>query len=291
MLNFKKMHGLGNDFVIIDGRDNGLLEKLPQAGKPATADRADFVRFVCDRNRGVGCDQLIIMERSQNWAEMNFMRIYNPDGSEAGACGNATRCVADLLMNEDDVDNIIIETISGSLNCFREAGGLIRVEMGVPKMVWQDIPLSKKCDTLSLPLDGNPVAVNMGNPHCVFLLAPAPNETGAQDILPDEFVEQIGRMVEIDPLFPQRTNVEFVQILSPTHLRMRVWERGAGITQACGSGACAVAVAAIKRGVSERKVTVTLDGGDLTISWPSDDAPVSMTGPVAYVFDGVLDLP
>ncbi len=268
MLNFKKMHGLGNDFVILDGRENGLALTLEQR------------RFIADRQRGVGCDQLIILERSENWSETNFMRIYNPDGSEAEACGNATRCVADLLMREDNVNSMVIETVAGNLNCWQEDEGLVRVDMGVPKLEWRDIPLSKEADTLNLPLEGDPVAVNIGNPHCVFFV---------DEISSDKSVEVQGRRFELDPLFLNKTNVEFVQIVTPNHVRMRVWERAAGITQACGSGACAVAVAAIRRGLTERKMTVTLDGGDLTIDWPSDDAPVHMTGPVTYVFDGVIE--
>ncbi len=281
MLNFKKMHGLGNDFVILDGRENGLSLSLEQR------------RFISDRKRGVGCDQLIVIERSQNFSETNFMRIYNPDGSEAEACGNATRCVADLLMREDNIDNIVIETVVGNLNCWREAEKRIRVEMGIPSLKWRDIPLSKEVDTLSLPLEEEPVAVSIGNPHCVFFIefkdaSGAQARYGGLDDWPDEEVEKQGKRFETDPLFPNKTNVEFVQVIAPDHVRMRVWERAAGITQACGSGACAVAVAAIKRGLTERKMTVSLDGGDLMIDWPSDDAPVYMTGPVTYVFDGVL---
>ncbi|HPF79256.1 MAG TPA: diaminopimelate epimerase [Alphaproteobacteria bacterium] len=267
-INFKKMHGLGNDFVIIDGRENGLKLSAEQR------------RLIADRQRGVGCDQLIVIERSKNWQEMNFMRIYNPDGSEAEACGNATRCVAHLLMREDQVDNIILETVAGSLNCWREGEQLVRVEMGKPQLDWKKIPLSKQCDTLHLPLEGDPVGVSMGNPHCVFFV----------DKLGDIFLERVGKRFETDPLFPNKTNVEFAEVLAPDHIRMRVWERAAGITQACGSGACATAVAAIRRGLTDRKVTVTLDGGDLIIHWPSDDAPVSMTGPVTYVFDGVAQI-
>ncbi len=260
------MHGLGNDFVILDGRENGLNLSLEQR------------QLIADRKRGIGCDQLIVIERSKNWSETNFMRIYNPDGSEAEACGNATRCVADLLMTEDGVNNIVIETVVGGLNCWKEGEGLVRVEMGEPKLNWQDIPLSKECDTLNLPLNGDPVGVSMGNPHCVFFV----------DSFEGISVEQQGKKFEIDPLFPNKTNVEFVEVLAHGHVRMRVWERSAGITQACGSGACAVVVAAIRRGLTDRKVIVTLDGGDLIINWPSDDAPVSMTGPVTYVFDGTF---
>lgn len=270
MLNFKKMHGLGNDFVILDGRENGLNLSLEQR------------QLLSDRKRGVGCDQLIIIERSKNWTEMNLMRIYNPDGSEAEACGNATRCVADLLMREDNVDHIVLETVAGSLNCWKE-GDLVRVEMVKPKLDWKGIPLSQECDTLHLPLKSDvvsdPVGVSIGNPHCVFFV---------KNLADIDIAEQ-GKIFETDPLFPKKMNVEFVEILAPDHVRMRVWERAAGITQACGSGACAVAVAAIRRGLTERKVTVSLDGGDLIINWPSDDAPVSMTGPVTYVFDGTFE--
>lgn len=270
MMKFKKMHGLGNDFVIVDCRENGVKLTKEQS------------TLISNRKHGVGCDQLILLERSKSWAEMTFMRILNPDGSEAEACGNATRCVADVLMNEDSVDNIVIETLNGSLNCWKE-GEQVRVEMGKPKMDWQKIPLSHETDTLNLPFKGSPVAVNMGNPHCVFFVNEIDKEWN------DAKVEEWGREFEINPLFPQKTNVEFVQVIDKSTLRMRVWERGAGITQACGSGACAVAVAAIKRGLSNRKVTVKLDGGDLIIDWPNDDAQVSMTGPVTYVFDGTLE--
>lgn len=269
IISFKKMHGLGNDFVIIDGRDNGLNLSLEQR------------QHISNRKWGVGCDQLIILERSKSWAEMNFMRIYNPDGSEAEACGNATRCVSHLLMREDQVDNIVIETVAGSLNCWREGEQLVRVEMGKPRLSWNEIPLLKDCDTLHLPLEGDPVAVNMGNPHCVFFISKEIN---------DAELTKLGSRFETDPLFPNKTNVEFVQVLSPSHVRMRVWERGVGITEACGSGACAVAVAAIRRGLTDRKMTVSLDGGDLVINWPSDDAPVHMTGPVTYVFDGEMQI-
>lgn len=278
-INFKKMHGLGNDFVIIDGRENGLTLTPEQ------------VRTISDRKRGVGCDLLVLMKYSKSWQETTFCHLINADGSEIEACGNAARCVAHLLMREDQTDNVIIETLNGSLNCWREDAELVRVEMGKPQLQWNEIPLSKECDTLYLgglrPVDGlrpleknnAPVAVGIGNPHCIFFV----KDVAGVD------VAKIGAHFEVDPLFPNKTNVEFAEVLAPDHVRMRVWERGVGITQACGSGACAVAIAAIRRGLCERKVTVTLDGGDLIINWPSDDAPVHMTGPVAYVFDGVLN--
>ncbi len=276
MLHFRKMHGLGNDFVILDARMTNI--ELSD----------EEIQYICDRKRGIGCDQLIILEISEGFQETLFMRIFNTDGSEARACGNATRCVADILMNEEDMNSCVIETVAGMLNCRRSEDGLITVQMGVPKRDWKEIPLSKKVDTDHLPLMSesvsDPIAVNIGNPHCVFFVDNIADNWG------DKAVEEQGKLFELDPLFPDRTNVEFVEILAPDHVRMRVWERGAGITDACGSGACAVAVAAITRGLTERKMTVTLDGGDLVLEWVSDDAQISMTGPVSYVFEGQLNL-
>lgn len=275
-VHFKKMHGLGNDFVIIDCRDNGLQIS------------PDQMRFLGDRKRGIGCDQFGLLKRSTTWQETTFMEIYNNTGEQVEACGNMTRCVADILMTEDDTDNVIIETVYGSLNCWREENGLIRVEMGKAQLNWRDIPLSQECDTLALPIEleglGQPTAVNVGNPHCVFFV------DNGLDKWEDNHVEKLGSQIETHPLFPNKTNVEFVEVLSPTHIRMRVWERGCGITEACGSGACAVAVAAIRRGLTEHTVTVTLDGGDLMINWPSEDAPISMTGSATHVFDGQIEL-
>ena len=270
-INFKKMHGLGNDFVIFDGRES-RLELTP-----------DQIRYISDRKRGVGCDLIALMKYSKNQQGTTFIHLYNSDGSEIEACGNVTRCVADVLMTEGGTDSTVIETLNGALNCWKVDEGLIKVAMGVPKLAWQKIPLSKKCDTLHLPLEGDPVAVNIGNPHCVFFV----DDMEQWD---DERLEREGNQFVEDPLFPRQTNVEVVEVLSRTHLRMRVRERGCGITEACGSAACGVAVAAIRRGLTERKMTITLDGGDLILEWSSDDASVHMTGPVAYVFDGELNL-
>lgn len=264
-INFIKMHGLGNDFVIVDARDQRIdLSK-------------EKLRQVSDRNRGVGCDQFIVIEPSAQATA--FMRIYNPDGSEAGACGNATRCVADILMREGDAGECALETVSGILECFRQ-GDLVRVNMGAPRLSWNQIPVKEQCDTLHLPLEGDPVGVSMGNPHCVFFCANAELEP----------VDKLGSKIERDAFFPDRANVEFVSVLAPDMLRMRVWERGAGITQACGSGACAAGVAAIRRGLTGPKVLVRLDGGDLTIEWGGEGQPVFMTGPVAYVFEGTISI-
>jgi len=283
MLNFKKMHGLGNDFVILDGRENGLTLTPEQ------------VRIISDRKRGIGCDLVVLIKHSKNFQEIPFLHLINSDGSEIEACGNATRCVADVMMREEQMDHIVLETLNGSLNCWREGEDLVRVEMGTPKLGWRDIPLSEECDTNKLPFEDDAAAVNIGNPHCVFFVDTKDASVGQARPGPindwsDEEITKVGKVFEKHPLFPNRTNVEFIEILSRDHIRMRIWERGCGITEACGSGACAVAVAAIRRGLTERKVTVMLDGGDLIINWPSDEAQVSMTGPVAYVFEGETSL-
>ncbi len=269
-MKFLKMHGLGNDFVIIDGRSESELLLMP-----------GLIRSVCDRRLGVGCDQLIVMEAAVPKDADVFMRIYNPDGSESGACGNATRCVADIVMQESGTHECTVETRAGLLACWHAGEGLVRVDMGPPRLLWNEIPLARECDTLSLPLDGEPVTVSMGNPHCVFFLD--------QDV--ESFsVSEIGARIENDPLFPQRTNVEFCNVLDRNTIRMRVWERGAGETQACGSGACAALVAAVRRGLSDRKATIRLNGGDLEIEWKEETGHVLMSGPVSYVFNGDLIL-
>lgn len=262
-LEFRKMHGLGNDFVIIDQR-NVQNSISPQ-----------MIKDVADRRYGIGCDQVIVLGPSQK-ADV-FMRIYNPDGTEAGACGNGTRCVAAFL----DQPESIIETISGLLSCRLEGEGMVEVDMGPPRLEWAEIPLSEARDTLHLGIgDGDslsdPVAVNMGNPHCVFFV----------DDLSKISLESIGPAVERNSLFPERTNVEFAQILSPDKIRMRVWERGAGVTLACGSGACATMVAAIRRGLTGRHAEIILDGGSLFLEWRESDGHVMMTGPVKDVFLG-----
>ncbi len=268
-LPFTKMHGLGNDFVVIDARS-----------RPVVLDD-DQRRRIADRRRGIGCDQLIVLERSTR-ADV-FMRIYNPDGSEAGACGNATRCVAGRLMAERGVERIVVETISGLLETNAADRGDIAVDMGAARLDWRDIPVAQECDTLHLPLAlgslSDPVGVNVGNPHAVFFVP----DVSAIDL------EQVGPELEHAPLFPQRANIEFVQLLAPNLLRMRVWERGAGITQACGSGACATLVAAARRGITGRKADVVLDGGTLTIEW-LEDSHVRMTGGWTTSFQGEIDI-
>jgi diaminopimelate epimerase len=261
-LAFLKMHGLGNDFVVIDSR-----------GREAVMTPA-LAKALGDRNRGVGFDQLAEIRDAQSADfELDF---WNSDGSRAGACGNATRCVADLVMRQTGADGINLVTSRGGLSALRRSDGLVSVNMGQPQLEWRDIPVAHAVDPLHLPLPGDPVGLGMGNPHCVFFV----DDAEAVDL------PALGSRFEHDPLFPQRTNVEFVSVIGPDHLRMRVWERGAGITLACGSGACAVAVAAHLRGLTGRRVMLDVDGGRLEIEWRDDG--VWMTGPTAHVFDGWL---
>jgi len=261
-LAFMKMHGAGNDFVVIDSRGRGAVVT------PALA------RALGDRNRGVGFDQLAEIRDAED-ADFT-LDFWNSDGSRAGACGNATRCVSDYMMGQLGRDAVSLVTLRGHLSARRLADGRVSVNMGQPQRGWADVPLARAVDTDHLPLPGDPVAVGMGNPHCVFFV---PDATAVD-------LATVGPALEHDPLFPQRTNVEFASLTGENRLRMRVWERGSGITLACGSGACATAVAAATRGLTGRQVTLDLDGGVLEIDWRADG--VWMAGPVARVFDGVL---
>jgi len=260
-LPFRKMHGAGNDFVIIDARTGA---------DPITPALA---RALGDRNRGVGFDQLAVMHPAAD-ADIT-LDFWNSDGSRAGACGNATRCVAHLLMAETGRSEALIRTRRGLLRAQR-VGGAIWVNMGAPELDWRAVPLSAEMETLQLDLPGAPTAVGMGNPHCVHFVADAE----AVDLATK------GATIEHHPLFPERTNVEFASPLGTDRLRLRVWERGAGITLACGSGACAAAVAAYRRGLSGRRVELVMDGGTLIADWRDDG--VWLTGPVAHVFEAVL---
>ncbi len=263
-LPFRKMHGLGNDFVVIDARVRGDMMT------PALA------RAIGDRHMGVGFDQLaVILPGSDADAELVF---WNADGSTAGACGNATRCVASLLMAETGADQITLRTERGLLPAARASGGRVRVDMGSPSLKWADIPLAQPCDTANLPLTGTPAACSMGNPHCTFFVDDAMNAP----------LTTRGPEIENDALFPERTNVQFVEVTSRTTARVRVWERGVGVTLASGSSSCAVLVSAVRRGLMDRRATLTLDGGDIEIEWP-EGGGVLMTGPVATVFEGVFD--
>jgi len=267
---FLKMHGCGNDFVVFDERSH------PLGLTPARA------AAIADRRTGVGCDQFIVIEPAAPGADA-FMRIRNPDGTEAGACGNATRCVASLLFAETGTTHQIIRTIAGDLAADALADGLVQVDMGPAHLDWHSIPLAAAMDTLHLPLSEGPVsdpaACSMGNPHATFFVS---------DIaaLP---IETLGPTLEHAAIFPERANIGFAQILAPDRIRLRVWEREAGLTRACGSGACATLVNAARRGLTARHATLVLDGGELLIEWRAD-GHVLMTGPVATAYQGTLDL-
>jgi diaminopimelate epimerase len=262
------MHGLGNDFVVIDAR------RRPVVLTDAAA------RAVADRHTGVGCDQLIVVEPADG-ADA-FMRILNADGGEVGACGNAARCVASLLLGETGRPSIVIDTAGGRLVAERAAAGKFSVDMGRPRLEWNEIPLARAMDTLHVELAlgplRDPVAVSMGNPHAVFFVEDAV-------AIP---IETLGPQLEHNALFPERANIGVAQVQGRDRLRLRVWERGAGLTRACGTGACAAAVAAHRRGLTGRRVAVAVDGGTLDIEWRPDDH-VMMTGPVATSFTGEID--
>ena len=261
-LRFMKMHGLGNDFVVMDAR------------KREVTVTADLARALADRHRGVGFDQLAVI---QNDHEADLaLTFYNADGSLSATCGNATRCIAAYEMAAQGLHQIRLRTERGILIAQDRGNGLTAVNMGAPLLEWQDIPLATAMDTLHLPLDGDPVATGMGNPHCSFFV----DDAEAVDLAAR------GPEVEHHPLFPARTNVQFASLIGPDHLRMRVWERGTGITLASGSSSCAVAVAAARRGLTGRAVKLTLDGGDIWIEWREDG--VWMTGPTAHVFTAEL---
>ena len=268
---FTKMHGCGNDFVVLDARVDDL------AITPARA------AFVADRHRGIGCDQVIVLEPPRAHGVDVFMRIRNPDGSEAGACGNATRCVVDLLARESGRRVFTVQTIAGLLPARVLDDERVEVDMGAARLGWQDVPLAVEMDTLRLDLATNgvsaPAAVSMGNPHATFFV----------DDLEMIDIEAIGPLLEHAPIFPERANIGFVQILAHDRFRLRVWERSAGLTLACGSGACAAMVNAVRRGHTGRRAHVIVDGGALDMAW-REDGHVLMTGPTAIAFTGSIAL-
>lgn len=270
-LAFRKMHGLGNDFVVFDARTKPLELSQPQLAR------------VADRHFGIGCDQVVILLPPPEGADV-AVRFFNADGSSAEACGNATRCVARLLFQETGKDAVVIRSPVGELHARAAADGLISVDMGPPRLDWQDIPLAREMDTLHLdfalgPLS-DPVAVSMGNPHVVFFV----EDADAIDLA------SLGPQIEHAPLFPARVNVQVVQVLPDGALKHRIWERGAGATHASGSSACAVIVAAARRGlISGRSALLHQPGGTLRMTWRERDGHVEMTGPAAEVFTGHLD--
>jgi diaminopimelate epimerase len=267
---FIKMHGLGNDFVVLDARAHPIALDDGRA------------RAIADRHTGVGCDQLLVMEPAKHTGADVFMRIRNADGDEVEACGNGTRCIAAALMRETGKPRVVIETVAGLLSASEAGASRVTVDMGPARLSWREIPLARECDTLHVPVTmgsvADPVATNMGNPHATFFVPDAE----AVD------VAALGRPLEHHTMFPERANIGFASLAGKDRLRFRVWERGVGITIACGTGACAAAVAAARRGLTGRQVTVTADGGPLEIEWRAD-GHVLMTGPAAVSFTGVLD--
>ncbi|HKQ45173.1 MAG TPA: diaminopimelate epimerase [Rhizomicrobium sp.] len=272
MTAFVKMHGLGNDFVVFDARDSAIDL------------RSDRAKAVADRHFGIGCDTVVVIRPGGAQADAGI-HFFNADGSESESCFNATRCVARLLLDERGLARVKLSTKGGMLTCSDAGKGLVMLDMGPPKLDWQQIPLAREVDTVNFPLDVGganlPVsALSMGNPHCVLFVPDAEKAP----------VNQLGPKIETLPFFPNRTNVEFAQVLDQGRIRMRVWERGVGVTLACGTGACATAVAAIRRGLTGRKVEILLDGGSLAIEWRQEDDHVLMTGPTAMPFRGRVDL-
>ena len=272
MTRFLKMHGLGNDFVVFDARKQGF------------ALSSDTARAIADRRHGVGCDQVIVIERGRDGFDAT-MRSINADGGEVESCGNASRCVARLLMEELDRPQVKIDTQGGPLICRDAGGGNVTVDMGAPRFDWRQIPLAEDVDTTRfvLEVDGanhTVSAVSVGNPHCILFVEDAERAP----------VAELGPQLETHASFPQRTNVEFASIINAGTMRMRVWERGAGITNACGTGACAAVAAAHRLGLTGRNVEVRLDGGPLAIALREADGHILMTGPAVLAFKGELDL-
>jgi len=272
MTAFVKMHGLGNDFVVFDARDTAI--NLTPA----------LVKKIADRHFGVGCDTVVVIRPGGAEADASVL-FYNADGSEAESCFNATRCIARLLMDERGLARVRLSTKGGLLACSDAGRVSVTVDMGAPRLDWQQVPVAAQVDTLNFPLDVGgtslPASVlSMGNPHCVLFVPDAEKAP----------VTLLGPKIETLPFFPQRTNVEFAQVLDKSRIRMRVWERGVGVTLACGTGACATAVAAMRQGLTARKVELLLDGGSLTVEWRETDGHVLMTGPTAAPFRGRVDI-
>jgi diaminopimelate epimerase len=263
---FHKMHGAGNDFVVLDEREQSL------ALTPASIAR------LADRRTGIGCDQLVLLQTPVEEPDGGDVRVrfFNPDGSEAGACGNASRCVALLVAGDAFGRTLRLRTNAGLLPARVLEPGLVDVDMGVPGLDWHELPLARAADTLHLPLPGDPAGCSMGNPHATLF-----DNDGEPSVL--------GAALEHDGLFPERANIGFARILSPDRMRLRVWERGAGLTLACGSGACAAVVNAARRGLTGRRVAVEMPGGLLEIDWGGDDH-VRMTGPAIVSFTGQVEL-
>ena len=271
---FRKMNGLGNDFVVLDARAQPLVISENAA------------KAIADRKTGIGCDQLIVLEKSSGYDVR--MRIWNAEGGEVQSCGNASRCIADLLFDENDTNTATISTKGGMLIASKAGDKMVTIDQGLPKFGWKDIPLSEAfADTRHIemqygpidhPLIHSPSVVNVGNPHCIFWV----------DDLDVVDLGRAGPMLENHPLFPERANVSFAKVVARDHVILRVWERGAGLTKACGTAACATMAAGHRIKIIDAKCKITLPGGDLHMEVRESDGHVLMTGPVAYEFDGVL---
>ncbi|BCW87383.1 Diaminopimelate epimerase [Alphaproteobacteria bacterium SO-S41] len=271
---FLKMHGIGNDFVVLDTRVSGRVVS------------AEAARAIGDRRRGIGFDQLLVMAKPREGGDVRMI-IFNPDGTEAESCGNGTRCVARLVLDETGKDRVVIETLGGRLIARDAGGGLVTVDMGAPGLEWEQIPLSERMDTRRIdvqigPIDKpylwGPAAVSMGNPHAVFFV----DDTATIQL------DRVGPLIENHPIFPERANVSFAEVTDPTHVKLRVWERSAGATLACGTAACATLVAGVRLNKLERKADIALPGGTLTIEWREGDNHVLMTGPAEQSYAGEL---
>jgi diaminopimelate epimerase len=272
MTAFLKMHGLGNDFVVFDARDGAL------------AMDACLAKKVADRHFGIGCDTVVVIRPGGAAADASLL-FFNADGSESESCFNASRCIARLLLDERGLARVKLSTKGGMLACSDAGKGLVALDMGEPRLAWDQVPLAAAVDTANFPLDIGGAqlpasAVSMGNPHCVLFVPDAEKAP----------LTTLGPRIETLAFFPKRTNVEFAQVLDAGTIRMRVWERGVGVTLACGTGACATAVAAIRRGLTGRKVELVLDGGRLQIEWREEDGHVLMTGACAMPFRGRVEL-
>ena len=263
---FTKMHGCGNDFVIIDNRNQQVDLNENE------------IKLICDRHYGIGCDQLVVINSNNKKNVSAHALFWNSDGSVSATCGNATRCIASILFKETETETLNIETQNGVIECHKKDNQLISVNIGMPKIAWNEIPLSRDVSTLKMPLEGEPTATNFGNPHCTFFV----------DDLNKVDVKTQGSSIENDMLFPQKTNVQFVKILDRTHIKMRVWERGSGITLASGSSSCAAVDAGIRRGLLDNKVEVTLEGGAVEVE--KKVTGVWLTGPTKHVFSGSYNL-
>lgn len=273
---YLKMNGLGNDFVVVDARTSGQRFS------------ADAARRIADRSTGIGCDQFIVLEKPRVDGADVFMRIYNAEGGEVDACGNATRCVAALVAEEIGRAAVIVETNAGILPS-EVFGGEVTVDMGRPRFDWDQIPLAEEfADTTGIELQIGPIdapvlhtpsVVNVGNPHAIFWVK---NDPDSYDL------GRFGPLLENHPIFPERANISLAQVLSPKRIKVRTWERGAGLTRACGTAACATAVAAARKKLTGREVTIELPGGPLQITWREGDGHILMTGAWALDGDGVL---